>query len=117
MNAASESLPGEFGEPSLNLIDPRCRCRREVDMIMGTTGEPRLDLGCFVGGIVVHDDMDLEPFGDASVDLLEEVQELGRPVSLVAFADDEARCDVERCEQRCRAVPHVVVRPALGYAR
>jgi hypothetical protein len=31
--------------------------------------------------------MDLEPFGDASIDLLEEVQELGRPVSLVALAD------------------------------
>src|SRR5712675_1744131 len=86
-------------------------------MIMGTPGEPRLDLERLVGGVVVHDDMDLEPFGDASIDLLEEVQELGRPVSLVALADDETRYDIERCEQRGRAVPHVIVRPALGYAR
>src|SRR5882672_10913701 len=86
--------------------------RREVDMIMRTTGEPRLDLGRLVGGIVVHDDMDLEPIGDVSIDLLKEVQELGRPVSLVAFADDEARCGAERCEQRCPAVPYVIVRPA-----
>ena len=70
-----------------------------------------------MGGIVVHDDMDLEPFGDASVDRLEEVQELGRPVSLVALADDEARRDVERGEQRGRAVPYIIVRPGLGYAR
>jgi hypothetical protein len=84
---------------------------------MWTAGEPRLDLGRLVGGVIVHDDVDVEPFGHASVDLLEEVQELGRPVSLVAFADDEARCDVERCEQRCRAVPHVIVRPAFGDAR
>jgi hypothetical protein len=69
-----------------------------------------------VGGVVVHDGVDFEPFGHVSVDLLEEVQELGRPMSLVAFADDEARCDVERCEQRCCAVPHVTVRPAFGYA-
>src|SRR4029077_5460018 len=116
MDAAPETLSGELSEPALDLIDPRCRSRREVDMIMWTTGEPRLDPGRLVGGVVVHDDMDLEPFGDASIDLLEEVQELGRPVSLVALADDEARCDVERREQRGRAVPRVTVRPALGYA-
>jgi hypothetical protein len=32
-----------------------------------------------VGGVVVHDDMDSEPFGDLSVDLFEELQELDRP--------------------------------------
>ena len=59
-------------------------------MIVRPPGEPRLDLGGFVGGIVVHDDMDIEAFWDLSIDLFEEVQELGRPVTLVAFADDEA---------------------------
>ena len=53
--------------------------------------EPRLYLGGFVGGIVIHDDMDIEPFGDLSINLFEEVQELGCPVTLVAFADDEPR--------------------------
>ena len=42
-----------------------------------------------MGGIVIHDDMDIEPFGDLSIDLFEEVQELRRPMTLVAFADDE----------------------------
>ena len=42
----------------------------EVDMIMRPAGEPRLDLGRLVGGIVVHDDMDFEPFGYVGVDLL-----------------------------------------------
>jgi hypothetical protein len=32
-------------------------------------------------------------------------------------ADDEARCDIERREQRSRAVPHVIVSRAFGYAR
>jgi len=35
--------------------------------------EPRLDLGRFVGGIVVHDDVDIEPLWDSSIDLFEEV--------------------------------------------
>ena len=86
-------------------------------MIVRPASEPRFDPGCLVGGVVVHDDVDFEPFGHASVDLLEEVQDLDRPVSLVAFADDEARCDVERREQRCCAVPRVTVRPAFGHAR
>jgi len=45
---------------------------------MRPAGEPRLNLWGFVGGIIIHDDMDIEPFGDLSIDLFEEVQELGR---------------------------------------
>ncbi len=62
---------------------------------MRTAREPRLYLGGFVGGIVIHDDMDIEPFGQLRIDLLEEVEELGCPVTLVAFADDEPRGDIE----------------------
>ena len=58
-------------------------------MIMRPACEPRLDLGRLVGGVVVHDDMDSEPLRDLSVDLFEELQELDRPVTLVAFADDK----------------------------
>src|ERR1044071_3497328 len=75
-------------------------------MVMRSAGEPRFDFGGFVGGIVVHDDMDIEPFGDLSIDLFEEVQELGRPVTLVAFADDEPRGDIECGKQRGRTMPH-----------
>ena len=82
---------------------------------MRAAGEPRLDLGRLVGGIVVHDDMDLEPFGHPSVDLFEEVQELGRSVTLVAFADDEPRGDIECGKQRGRTMPHVAVRATFGY--
>src|SRR5213079_2794100 len=86
-------------------------------MIVRPAGEPRLNLWGFVGGIVIHDDMDIEPFGDLSIDLFEEVQELGRPVTLVAFADDEPRGDIECCKQRGRTMPHVAVRATFGYAR
>ena len=72
-----------------------------MNMIMRPAGEPSPDLGGFVGGIVVHDDMDVEPFGQLSLDLLEEDQELGHPVATVALADDEARGDIEGGEY-CR---------------
>lgn len=49
-------------------------------------------------GIVIHDDVDIETLRDMGVDLLEEVEKLGRVVALVAFADHEARGDIEGCE-------------------
>ena len=49
---------------------------------MRPAGEPRLDLGGLMGGIVIHDDMDIEPFSDSSIDLFVELQELGCPVTL-----------------------------------
>jgi len=64
-------------------------------MIVRSAGEPRLDLGSFVCGIVIHGGMDIDPPWDLSIDLFEEVQELGRPVTLVAFADDETRGNIE----------------------
>src|SRR5512146_1344196 len=95
MNTSPEPLSCELSEPALDLIDPRRRSRREMDMIMRPPGEPRPDLGGFVGGIVIHHDMDIEPIGDLSIDRFEEAQKFGRPVTLVAFANDEPRGDVE----------------------
>src|SRR5262245_16373892 len=82
-------------------------------MIMRSTG----DFWCFVGGVVIHDDMDIEAFGNLGIDLFEELQELECPVSLVAFADDEPRSDIKRGKQRGRTMPHITVRTTLGYAR
>ena len=39
---------------------------------MRPASKRRLDLRRLVGGIVIHDDMDIEPFGDLSIDLFEE---------------------------------------------
>jgi len=86
-------------------------------MIMRPAGEPGLDLGRFVGGIVIHDDMNIEPLGDLRIDLFEEVQELGCPVTFVAFADDEPRGDIECGEQRGRTMPHIAVGTTFWYAR
>ena len=52
--------------------------------------------------VIVHDNMNVKIIRDAGVDLLEKVEEFGRPMTLVAFADHETGSDVERREQqRC----------------
>src|SRR3981189_467977 len=61
--------------------------------------------------------MDIEPFRDLSLALLAEADRLGRTVTLVAFADDEPRGDIECGKQRGRTMPHVAVRATFGYAR
>ena len=52
-----------------------------------------------------------------SVELFNEVQKFGGPMPLVAFADDKAGADVERCEQRGRAMTDIGVSPALRHPR
>ncbi len=84
---------------------------------MRPADEPRFDLGCLVGCEVIHDDMDIEPFRDFRIDLFEELQELDRPVTLVAFADDKPRGDIECGKQRGRTMPHIAVRATFRYAR
>ena len=82
---------------------------------MRSAGEPRFDFGCLVGGVVVHDDMDIEPFRDLSVNLFEKLQELDRSVALVAFANDKPRGNIESSKQGGRTMPHAAA--TFRYAR
>src|SRR5690348_4257155 len=86
-------------------------------MIVLPSSEPCFDLRCFMSGVVVHDNMDVEPFSDLSVDLFEKFQELNRSVTLITFADDEPRGNIECSKQRCRAMPHITVRAPFRYTR
>ena len=95
MDTASQLLSRELGKPAFDLIDPGGGSRCEMHMVAWSPGEPGLDHRGLVGGIVVHDDVDIESFGQSGIDLFEEVEKLGGPVALVAFADDEAGGDIE----------------------
>lgn len=90
MDAATNLLAGEFSKPALDLIDPRRRCWREVHVVVRSARQPVFDHSGFVSGVVVHNDVDVEPLGNARVDLLQEVQKLRRSMALVAFADHQA---------------------------
>ena len=74
--------------------------RREVDVPVRSPRQPGLDRRGLVSGVVVHDDVEVQPLRGTPVDLLQEVEELPGPVAPVALADDEAGGDIEGGEQR-----------------
>ena len=80
-------------------------------------GEPIPDDFGFMGGVIVHDDMNIEITGHIGLDPVEKLAELPRPVTAKALADDLAGGDVEGGEQRGRAVAFVIVAAPLDLAR
>ena len=67
-------------------------------------GEPGAHSGMLVGGLVVEDGMDEFAGGHGGLDPVEEADELLVPVSGHALADHRAIEDIQRGEQRGRAV-------------
>jgi len=74
----------------------------------GVGREPGLHLAPFVGGVVVHDQVQLA-LGVGAGDLLEEPQELLMPVPRPAGRGDLAGRDLQGGEQGAGPVPDVVV--------
>ncbi len=116
MDAAPDLLIGDQGEEALDLVDPGGACWREVDMPSGPLGQPIADGLGFVGGIIVHDQMDIHVGRDVGFDLIQEFAELAGSVLGVAAADHGTGGDVEGREQRCRAMPGIIMGPALHLA-
>src|SRR5581483_12312856 len=109
IDAAPDLLVGDDREEAFDLIEPGRAGWREMDMPARPFGEPVADQRGLVRGVVVHDEMDIETARDGGLDLVEELAELGGTVAGKAFADDLARRNVERREQRGRAVARVVM--------
>src|SRR3546814_7772574 len=84
-----------------------------MDMPARALGQPVADGLGLVRGVVVHDEMDVEVFGDRRFDLVQEATELLRAVAAIAFADDAYGGDVERCEQGGDAVALVIMAAPL----
>src|SRR3546814_6887927 len=103
----------QLGEEALDLVDPGGGCRRQMDMPARALGQPVADGLGLVRGVVVHDEMDVEVFGDRRFDLVQEATELLRAVAAIAFADDASGGDVERCEQGGHAVALVIMAAPL----
>ena len=80
-------------------------------------GQPPPSPGRLVRAVVVQDEVDVQPGRRLGVDAPEELLELDRTMSAVQFADDRAGLDVERREQRGRAVAAIVEGAPLGLAR
>ena len=99
-----ELLSGELGEPALDLIDPRRRRRREMHMIVRPPRQPVFDRRCFVGGVIVHDDVNIEAVRNLRVDLLEELQETRRPGGACSICRSRSpkRCRGRQTATSCR---------------
>src|SRR5260364_34086 len=71
-------------------------------------GEPFPDNRRLMGGVVIHDEIDVEFARHGSFDLVDEPAELSSTVPSVAFANNPSCRDVEGGEQEFGAVPLVV---------
>src|SRR6266705_2443908 len=112
-HAAKRSTPNalarDLREPALHQVQPRGPRGDEMEMVARALSEPLLHLGMFVRAVVVHDQMNLPPTRSLPIDALHKVQKLLMPMSRQAATDDGALQDIERGEQRRRAVTDVVV--------
>ena len=57
--AAADGALGNQCEPAFDLIEPTGIGGSEVQVIAGMTGQPGFDLGMFVGGVIVQDQVGL----------------------------------------------------------
>src|ERR1700730_15542866 len=89
-HATSNSLVGEFGEPSLHQVDPGTVRRGEVDMKSWAFREPFPDHGGFVGSVVIQDDMDIQCGGHVRLDHIEELAKFRGAMAAVQLGDHAA---------------------------
>ena len=68
-------------------------------------------------GVLSHRQMDIELAGDLGFKRAQELEELPAAVARQALGNEPAGGDVQRREQRGRAVAHVVVGASLDLAR
>ncbi len=104
------------GEPDLDQVQPRTGRRREVEMDTWIRGKPVADFDRLVGCVVIHDQMQFL-VGVGLRNVFEEPQKLLAAVPRLGDSGDLAGGDLQRCEQRRRAVTDVIMGATLGKAR
>ena len=114
--ATTDGALGDEGEEAFDLVEPGGISGREVNVPTRTAGEPSLDLGMLVGGVVVDDEMDVELGRHISLDVAQKGEELLVTMAGFALGDDRAVEHVEGGEQGGGAVTLVVVGDALDVA-
>ena len=100
MDPAPQLLFSQQREEALDLVEPGGAGRREVDMPTRMAGQPTLDGRGLVGGVVVHDQMNVEVIGNLGFERAQELEELAAAVAWEALADDLAGGDVQRRKLR-----------------
>src|SRR4051812_37786483 len=87
--AATNRLTVNWTEPDLDLIEPRSVGGRVVNMKASSARKPSLNPGMLVSSVVVHDQMHIELFGHASLDVAQvHLQSIGRACRHRVFQRD-----------------------------
>ena len=108
-DAALQSPADEGGKEGFHRIGPGAGSRREMKHPVGVPGEPGAHFGMLVGGVVVEDGMDEFAGRYDLLDAVEETDEHLVVMSRHALTNEGAVEDIERGEQRGRAVPDIIV--------
>jgi hypothetical protein len=114
--ATTDGALGDEGEEAFDLVEPGGIGGREVNVPTRTAGEPSLDLGMLVRGVVVDDEMDVELGWHVGLDVTQEGEELLMAMAGFTLGDDRAVKHVEGGEQRGCAMALVVVGDAFDVA-
>ena len=98
-----------FAKEALDQVEPGRGGWGQVQMEAGMTLEPGDDLGMFVSGVVVADDVNIQLGGDLALDLAQEGQPLLMAMTSGGMSKDLARQIVEGGKQGDRSVTVVIV--------
>ena len=97
--ASANCLLGDEPEPTFDLIEPGRVGGSVVDLEAWPLCEPESYFCMLVGGIIVHDQMNIQAFRHSLIDALEELKKLLMTVAWLALGQDRAGCDVESGKQ------------------
>ena len=115
--AAADGLLRDESEPALALVNPGGIDGGVMQVVSGPAGQPRLDLGMLVGGVVVDDEMDVERCGHVGVDVVQEGEEFLVAVTALTLRQYLAGGYIQGGKQGRGAVAHVFVRHPLKVAQ
>ena len=108
-DSAAQTIFGQVAEEALHHVQPRATCRCEVHAKAGMTVEPALDPEMFVGGVVVHDHMDLLVLRNDVIDGAQELQPFLMAVPVIAHGEDLTFEGIQGGKQGSRSVALVVM--------
>ena len=112
--ASSEALFREVSEEAFHHVEPGGAGRSEVKMKARMFGQPTLNSGLFVSRVVVHNEMQILPWGRLLVNEFQELQPLLMTMPVHLGADDGAIQRVQRGKQGGGTVSFVVMSQGPG---
>jgi hypothetical protein len=108
-DTALQSTPAEFAEKPLDGVEPGARGWCEVEDETRVAIEPGTNARMLVGGLVIENDVDDLAGRRLRLDGVQKSNEFLMTMARHVATDDCAVEDVESGEQRCGAVPLVIV--------